>query len=142
VLAGNSVTCAGDVMPPLLAPRVPSTAQHHHIAACVALYARLQTLRAIADGADVRGFYYWTLVGADSAARTACHMSGTVLDAAYATGYCPDCAIKLKFKTSHQHNGSLLTGCVVVVAELNRRCCCCCCCCCCRWTTLSGTRAI
>jgi hypothetical protein len=22
----------------------------------------LQTLRAIADGADVRGFYYWTLV--------------------------------------------------------------------------------
>lgn len=23
---------------------------------------RSQTLRAVADGADVRGFYYWTLV--------------------------------------------------------------------------------
>jgi beta-glucosidase len=29
-------------------------------AACLLLF--LQTLRAIADGADVRGFYYWTLV--------------------------------------------------------------------------------
>jgi hypothetical protein len=35
--------------------------------------ACLQTLRAIADGADVRGFYYWTLVSACSRATAGLH---------------------------------------------------------------------